>query len=176
MLVSSCSEPQSRERINIALLLCDDLFPEIVVEHGEHAKIFEDFMRRSLTFAQCTASDHFNHDLELTMDVYDAQKMEYPSEEQIDGYDAFMCTGSASSAYDQVEWIQTLILFIAHLAKNHPKVKIFGICFGHQIISLALGGTCVIMNEGRWEIGPTKLCLTDVGEEIFGVKDNGQSR
>ncbi|KAF9074744.1 class I glutamine amidotransferase-like protein [Rhodocollybia butyracea] len=94
---------------------------------------------------------------DFTMDSYDVvHKMEYPAEDKIEGYDAFIYTGSAASAHADVEWIHKLIEFTAHLAKNHPKVKIFGICFGHQIISLALGGTCV-KNDGKWEVGPTKI-------------------
>lgn len=35
-------------------------------------------------------------------------------------------------------------------------------------MSLALGGTCV-KNDGKWEIGPTKLRLTNIGESVFGI-------
>lgn len=81
----------------------------------------------------------------------------------------------ASSAYADLGWIHKLISFTVHLARDHPRVKLFGICFGHQIISLALGGTCV-NNEDKWEIGPTKIRLTDVGERIFGIKNELVSR
>jgi len=97
-------------------------------------------------------------------------RWKYPSEEKISEYDAFMYTGSAASAYADIEWIHKLVEFTAHLAKDHPRVKLFGICFGHQIISLALGGTCV-KNEGKWEIGPTKLRLTGLGESVFGLEN-----
>lgn len=47
---------------------------------------------------------------------------------------------------------------------NHSK----GICFGHQIISRALGCECV-PNGGRWEVGITPVDLTDVGRQLFGT-------
>jgi GMP synthase-like glutamine amidotransferase len=36
------------------------------------------------------------------------------------------------------------------------KQKVIGICFGHQIIALALGGA-VEKNSNGWEAGPTKV-------------------
>ena len=41
-----------------------------------------------------------------------------------------------------------------------------GICFGHQIVARALGGSCV-PNDGKWEVGITDVSLTDVGRRIF---------
>ncbi|KIK69123.1 hypothetical protein GYMLUDRAFT_152721 [Collybiopsis luxurians FD-317 M1] len=103
------------------------------------------------------------------MDSYDVvDKMEYPSEDQIDEYEAFMITGSRADAYAQVKWIMKLRAFIVHLAKNHPRVKIFGLCFGHQVISAALGGKSVF--NGKWELGPTKVHLTDTGKKVFGTQ------
>jgi len=51
-----------------------------------------------------------------------------------------------------------------------PRPHLFatGICFGHQIIARALGGECV--PNGRWEIGPTNVKLTNLGQQIFGVE------
>lgn len=43
-----------------------------------------------------------------------------------------------------------------------------GICFGHQIVARALGGSCV-PNDGRWEIGPCEVEMTDLGKQIFGL-------
>ena len=45
-----------------------------------------------------------------------------------------------------------------------------GICFGHQIISCALGGECVPNGE-VWELGPTQIQLTDIGKQLFGSYD-----
>lgn len=92
----------------------------------------------------------------------------------------------AASAYENLEWINELVKYTAFIAKEKPHIKLIGtfdllihhrslldgklgICFGHQIISRALGEECV-PNNGRWEVGLTTLQLTDVGKKIFGVE------
>jgi len=64
--------------------------------------------------------------------------------------DAILITGSAAGVYDALDWITPLEEFVraAH-AHNIPMV---GVCFGHQLIAQALGGT-VRKSEKGWEIG-----------------------
>jgi len=57
--------------------------------------------------------------------------------------------------------------YIADVATTHPKVRLIGICFGHQIIASALGGECV-PNDGTWEIGVTEVNLSPAGKAVFG--------
>ena len=52
--------------------------------------------------------------------------------------DAILITGSAGSAYDADPWIRELETYIRTVHANFPLVKIFGSCFGHQIIAQAL--------------------------------------
>ncbi|KAJ5745747.1 hypothetical protein N7520_010929 [Penicillium odoratum] len=52
--------------------------------------------------------------------------------------DAILITGSGSSAYDSNPWIRQLESFIQTVHIDFPLVKIFGSCFGHQIIAQAL--------------------------------------
>jgi GMP synthase-like glutamine amidotransferase len=44
-----------------------------------------------------------------------------------------------------------------------------GVCFGHQIICRALGGT-VGKNPGGWEIGPTALQTTPMGRLVYDAE------
>ena len=46
--------------------------------------------------------------------------------------------------------------------------RLTGVCFGHQIIARALGKQCV--QNVEWEVGPTKLELTEEGKRVFGVE------
>lgn len=52
--------------------------------------------------------------------------------------DAILITGSAASAYDKDPWIRDLQSFIQTVHTDYPLVKIFGSCFGHQIVAQAL--------------------------------------
>lgn len=55
--------------------------------------------------------------------------------------DAILITGSAASAYDPFPWIAEVQSFIQTVHAKYPLVKIFGSCFGHQIIAQALLST-----------------------------------
>ncbi|KAF5383471.1 hypothetical protein D9757_006077 [Collybiopsis confluens] len=156
-----------KRTVSVALLVCGPMLPQVVPEHGDQPEIIENFLRKSLkSFANSDETDW--RDVDLAVHSYDVVgKMEYPAEQEIDGYGAMLITGSVADAYAQLEWIRILQTFIVHLARDHPGVRLFGICFGHQIISIALGGDCV-NNDGKWESGPTKIRLTDVGRRVFG--------
>lgn len=73
----------------------------------------------------------------------------------------------AASAYAPLEWIPPLLDFVRKVVSDYPSIKIFGICFGHQIVSSALGGTC-IPNEQGWEVGTYDVDLNTTGKLIFG--------
>jgi len=68
----------------------------------------------------------------------------YPSKDELKTFDAFIFTGSHYSANESLEWISKMEQFIKMLVSmqtgsNEKKPKIFGSCFGHQIINKALG-------------------------------------
>ena len=69
-------------------------------------------------------------------------------------YDAWIITGSASSVIDNYDWIKLLKYKIIYAYDN--SIPVLGICFGHQIISEALGGK-VVKNEKGWELGSYKI-------------------
>lgn len=95
--------------------------------------------------------------------IHDFAKKTFPGEEicdyeiafgqwpkSIDECRAWIITGSAKGVYDKDEWIAQLKKFIKELHQN--KKKLFGICFGHQIIADALGGR-VEKSEKGWGLG-----------------------
>ena len=75
-------------------------------------------------------------------------------------YDGWIITGSASSVVDNLEWMKLLKDKILYAYKNF--IPVLGICFGHQIISAALGGD-VIHNPKGWELGSYKLKINKSG-------------
>jgi GMP synthase-like glutamine amidotransferase len=54
--------------------------------------------------------------------------------------DAILITGSAASVYqsDKYPWIRNLQSFTQTVFRSYPAVKIFGSCFGHQLVAQAL--------------------------------------
>eukprot|EP00794_Sanderia_malayensis_P008215 gene8215-9094_t len=62
-----------------------------------------------------------------------------PGKEDIDGYDGFIISGSHHSVNDNQEWIRKLLDFVQLVFKNE-RSRLFGICFGHQLIAKAMHG------------------------------------
>ncbi len=67
-------------------------------------------------------------------------------------FDGWIIGGSPASVHDTGPWIAQLFALIRRLvAEGQP---IFGACFGHQAVAMALGGT-VGANPGGWVFGLT---------------------
>lgn len=80
-----------------------------------------------------------------TIRVLDGEKIPDPG--QLEGV---IVTGSARGVYDDVPWMEPLRAAIRNIyGANIPMV---GICFGHQVMADALGGT-VIKSEKGWGLG-----------------------
>ncbi|CAB4286239.1 unnamed protein product [Prunus armeniaca] len=71
-------------------------------------------------------------------DLYRVVCGEFPLDEEIDGYDGFVISGSSRDAHGNDAWICRLLALLKKL--DDMKKKVLGICFGHQILSRALGG------------------------------------
>jgi GMP synthase-like glutamine amidotransferase len=87
-------------------------------------------------------------DVGSTLVVFDATAGDLP--EGPSACDAYIISGSASSVYDGEPWIADLVEFVRDVARS--DVPVFGICFGHQVLAEALGGT-VERAENGWGIG-----------------------
>jgi GMP synthase-like glutamine amidotransferase len=64
--------------------------------------------------------------------------------------EAVLITGAAAGVYDGLAWIAPLEQFVRMAYAN--KTPMVGVCFGHQLIAQALGGT-VRKSEKGWGIG-----------------------
>ncbi|KIJ58062.1 hypothetical protein HYDPIDRAFT_103337 [Hydnomerulius pinastri MD-312] len=160
----------------LALLMCDTPFPSIKAEYGDYRQIFETLLTSSLAPINASQTSGFltfpcagQGPVTFTLDGYDVvTEMAYPPDET--EYDGLLLSGSAASAYENVEWINKLVAYVKRISEEKPQMKIFGICFGHQIIARALGGSCV-PNNGLWEVAVINVQLSALGKAIFGTDD-----
>ena len=72
--------------------------------------------------------------------------------------DAVILTGSPRDAHSMEPAILQLCIALRLLTER--DVPILGVCFGHQILARALGGT-VGRNPCGWEVGNAQVTLTD---------------
>lgn len=82
----------------------------------------------------------------------------------IDECDAWLITGSKASVYDGDEWIDDLKEFLEDAYEEH--IPLVGICFGHQVLAEALGGTVEKSRKG-WGLGVQAYTVTDAGRGIL---------
>jgi len=76
--------------------------------------------------------------------------------------DGWLITGSRHGAYEDHAWIPPLEEFLR--SAYAAEVPIVGVCFGHQILAQALGGT-VEKFAGGWSVGPQEY-----RSDIFGAQ------
>lgn len=90
-----------------------------------------------------------------TYEVFIVKDGHFP--DTLDGFDGVMITGSPASVHDDAPWIARLLDLIRQI--HAQGLPIFGACFGHQAIALALGGT-VGPNPGGYQHGRIDTHLT----------------
>ena len=120
--------------MRIGILICDQIRPEFEGQFDDYPIMLEQMMLK------------IDSTLEFTF--YQAFKGHLPA--NVDECDVYLTTGSKHSVNDALPWIEELLQFVA-LLDSHKK-KLVGICFGHQLIAKALGGS-VSTSEKGWGIG-----------------------
>ena len=72
----------------------------------------------------------------------------YPADDE--RFDAYLVTGSKADSFGPDPWIQTLKTFL--LDRYERGDKLLGVCFGHQLLALLLGGKAERASQG-WGMG-----------------------
>lgn len=70
------------------------------------------------------------------------------------------------NSYEDIPWINRLVDFTRKVIE-HDRVRLLGICFGHQIVGRALNVKVGPSSKG-WELAVCDVDLTDQGKQLFG--------
>jgi GMP synthase-like glutamine amidotransferase len=109
--------------------------------------------------------------LTVTSTDFDVVKDEYPT--SLAAFDVIIISGSANAAYEDLPWIRKLDAYVCNVYEHHPHIKIFGSCFGHQLICQSLlreYGVRVEEDPNGFEIGVKEVRLTKRFREVFGER------
>lgn len=120
--------------MKIAILQCDDVLDKFQQEFGNYPDMVANLLRAV--------------EANVEIEVFDVRKAQLP--QKLDHWDLFITTGSKASVMDNEPWIDCFIDFVKKL--DRAQKKLIGICFGHQIIALAKGGTVEKSDKG-WGVG-----------------------
>jgi GMP synthase-like glutamine amidotransferase len=147
--------------LRIAMLECDTPLTSTRAKYGGYGGVFAALLSAAAD-ALGSANLSSKHGLDLTTwDVVDAQN--YPC---LDDIDAILLTGSRYNSFDDTPWIVKLVDFTKKVLAQE-RVRIIGVCFGHQIVGRAMG-VKVDRSPAGWEASVTAIDLTKRGQEIFG--------
>ena len=61
-------------------------------------------------------------------------------------YQGYILSGSEKGVYDDADWMEPLKVFLTNL--KVVGIPVFGICFGHQIMAEAFGGSAAKADKG----------------------------
>lgn len=103
--------------------------------------------------------------VEATFTRYAVFENEFPAD--VREADLWLIMGSKFGVYDGDPWIARLEDFVR--ATHQAGGRMFGICFGHQIIAQALGGT-VIKSPKGWGVGVFQYQVTENWPPLFGPR------
>jgi GMP synthase-like glutamine amidotransferase len=141
--------------MKIGILQTGKTPPELVDEYGTYAEMFMRLIQ--------TEKDDF------VFQIFEACDNEFP--ESCYDCDGWFVTGSKHGAYEEIPWIIYLSKFIVEIYNS--KLPILGICFGHQIIAQALGGTVAKSKKGwgvgfdRYKLGNKTKYMSNLDERVM---------
>lgn len=122
--------------MHLAILMTNTDESAFAQRHPKDGEKFTAFIRRARP--------------DWTVEVFAVKDGVFP--DSLGRFDGAMITGSPASVHDAAPWIARLLDLIREMAAR--KLPLFGACFGHQAIALALGGG-VGRNPGGWVHGLT---------------------
>ena len=120
--------------MKIAIIEADIPRPHLVANFGSYGQIFTQWLQPALPEAQFSA-----------FAVHAGAALPNPTD-----FDGYLVTGSRHGVYDELPWMTDLITHLQAL--RAAKIPVAGVCFGHQIMAKAYGGTVEKSADG-WVLG-----------------------
>jgi hypothetical protein len=180
--------------LRVAILECDTPLPETQAKYTSYGGVFTSLLERahkSLSITPTTngaitngattngphpatnghsalsdlASLPFSQALHISKYAVEQDPTHYPS---LSSIDAILITGSRHDSFADNEWTNTLVSFVKTVLAQ-DRVRIIGVCYGHQIVGRAMG-VKVGRNDDGWEAAVTEVDLTERGREVLGLK------
>jgi GMP synthase-like glutamine amidotransferase len=102
---------------------------------------------------------------DLEYETFDVHRGVFPAAFHAD--ELYLIPGSRDSAYDDTPRVRNLIRLVRDM--DAAKVKMAGICFGHQIIARALGGRVEKARQG-WGTGLRRSTVRDLKASAYFPK------
>jgi len=120
--------------MKVAILQCDDVLDKFQPDFGNYPGMVMHMLKQVRD--------------DVSFHTFDVRNNDYPC--VLSDWDLYVITGSKTSVYDGSEWIAGLVDCVQRL--DEQALKVFGICFGHQIMALAKGGRVEKSDKG-WGVG-----------------------
>ncbi|KAI9667722.1 MAG: hypothetical protein M1821_000539 [Bathelium mastoideum] len=151
--------------LRIAILECDTPLDQTRHKYGGYGGVFKALLEAgAIALNDPALSSSPNHGLHIThFDVVNTEQ--YPA---LDDIDAVLLTGSRANAFDNPPWNVKLIEFTRKVLEEQDRVRVIGVCYGHQIMGRALGMK-VDRSYAGWEISVMPMELTEKGKELFKI-------
>jgi GMP synthase-like glutamine amidotransferase len=125
--------PSIPKRLKIAILINTDEHPYTNLFHSTYQSIFSSLSPNSTLsfFHPILAPNTYPNPLH---------------------YDLLIVGGGTYVADEEAKWVLNELAFLRKTVEEHPRLKIVGVCFGHQKVCQAFGGSLDYNKSGKSEV------------------------